>query len=73
MHLTHLRHLCGLTGFIVDKKRGLILTNRHVVTPGRSMGRQSAQDQDLSDLGWKAGLRVCCLQVSSIRTPHQGQ
>jgi len=22
------------TGFIVDRKRGLILTNRHVVTPG---------------------------------------
>lgn len=23
------------TGFIVDKRRGLILTNRHVVKPGR--------------------------------------
>jgi S1-C subfamily serine protease len=23
------------TGFVVDAKRGLILTNRHVVTPGR--------------------------------------
>ena len=23
------------TGFVVDKARGLILTNRHVVTPGR--------------------------------------
>jgi S1-C subfamily serine protease len=22
------------TGFVVDKERGLILTNRHVVTPG---------------------------------------
>ena len=22
------------TGFVVDKQRGLILTNRHVVTPG---------------------------------------
>lgn len=24
------------TGFVVDKARGIILTNRHVVTPGRS-------------------------------------
>ncbi|KAI8534555.1 hypothetical protein RHMOL_Rhmol10G0098900 [Rhododendron molle] len=24
------------TGFVVDKKRGIILTNRHVVTPGSS-------------------------------------
>ena len=25
------------TGFIVDKKRGIILTNRHVVTPGKAL------------------------------------
>jgi len=24
------------TGFVVDKKRGIILTNRHVVKPGQS-------------------------------------
>lgn len=28
------------TGFVVDAKRGLILTNRHVVTPGRSPPRR---------------------------------
>ena len=27
------------TGFVVDAERGLILTNRHVVTPGPGRGR----------------------------------
>ena len=27
------------TGFVVDKARGIILTNRHVVTPGTSGSR----------------------------------
>lgn len=25
------------TGFVVDKKRGIILTNRHVLTPGNDL------------------------------------
>jgi len=38
------------TGFVVDKKRGLILTNRHVVTPGPIVGEcifQNHEDVDL--------------------------
>lgn len=33
------------TGFIVDKRRGIILTNRHVVKPGKAL--QSRSDFEL--------------------------
>ena len=44
------------TGFVVDKARGLILTNRHVVTPG---GRGSGQ--------WGS---IICMQLSGSWWPH---
>jgi len=50
------------TGFIVDKTRGIILTNRHVVTPGGALergrrvalgaGRQAGSGSRLAVLLW---------------------
>ncbi|KAH7846154.1 hypothetical protein Vadar_010545 [Vaccinium darrowii] len=34
------------TGFVVDKKRGIILTNRHVVTPGPVVAQAMFQNQE---------------------------
>ena len=34
------------TGFIVDKKRGLILTNRHVVLPGPVVAEAIFQNRE---------------------------
>jgi S1-C subfamily serine protease len=41
------------TGFVVDKQRGLILTNRHVVTPGPTVAEAVFQNRE--------ELRVCPL------------
>jgi S1-C subfamily serine protease len=41
-HLFPALHSMLLAGFIVDKSRGIICTNRHVVTPGGQQGTQEA-------------------------------
>ncbi|MEE8306454.1 MAG: serine protease, partial [Gammaproteobacteria bacterium] len=38
------------TGFVVDKQRGLILTNRHVVTPGPVVAQAIFLNQEEVDL-----------------------
>ena len=53
------------TGFVVDKSRGIILTNRHVVKPGRSGYLQRPFSRTL--VVCSCDLRMICLLLFLVR------
>lgn len=68
------------TGFVVDKARGIILTNRHVVTPGKSGYRRSSVVLNLTVTEASASaeaILICqisflCFSFSSTNTTTLG-
>lgn len=55
------------TGFVVDKARGLILTNRHVVTPGAAQRRAGVhQGRPMAGQAMADGPQLCSMRRPCI-------